>query len=411
MSKISNLRKEWKGILSCMGCGDCGYAIRPAVERYLTCPVKEAKGEECFEINFSRGRMNILKSVLEGQIPLSKELAEFVYECSECGNCSEVCHMSQNPNIILPTSEWIDHVKVWEALRKDLVEAGFAPLERHETIRDYMINEEMRNPYGEPLEKKYEWAEGISNLKESGELTFYAGCTMPLRQPETLKNMMKIFAAVDKNIALFKDDWCCGSIGLRIGDNSSVMDLIKHNVESISKLGTKVLFTACAGCYRTIKKDYPELLSEELPFDVKHITEILVELLRNNEIPFKAIEGEPIKVTYHDPCHLGRHMGMYDIPREVISKIPGIELIEMKRNKQNAWCCGAGGGVKSQYPDLALDIAKERIREAIETGAEILTTSCPFCIGNLSDAYNSLNDDEKAKINVIDIIDFIASKL
>ena len=104
-------------------------------------------------------------------------------------------------------------------------------------------------------------------------------------------------------------------------------------------------------------------------------------------------------------------MGMYDIPREVISKIPGIELIEMKRNKQNAWCCGAGGGVKSQFPELAVDIAKERIREAIETGAEILTTSCPFCIGNLSDAYNSLSDDEKAKIKVIDIIDFIASKL
>jgi heterodisulfide reductase subunit D len=411
MSNLNNLRKEWGAVMSCMGCGDCGYAIRPAVERFLTCPVKEAKGEECFEINFSRGRMNILKSVLEGQIPLSKELAEFVYECSECGNCSEVCHMTQNPNIILPTSEWIDHVKVWEALRKDLVEAGFAPLERHETIRDYMINEDMKNPYGEPLEKKYEWTEGISNLKESGELTFYAGCTMPLRQPETLKNMMKIFAAVGKDIASFKDDWCCGSIGLRIGDNSSVMDLIKHNVENISKLGTKVLFTACAGCYRTIKKDYPELLGKELPFDVKHITEILVELLRNNEIPFKAIEGEPVKVTYHDPCHLGRHMGMYDIPREVISKIPGIELIEMKRNKQNAWCCGAGGGVKSQFPELAVDIAKERIREAIETGAEILTTSCPFCIGNLSDAYNFLNDDEKAKIKVIDIIDFIASKL
>jgi heterodisulfide reductase subunit D len=411
VSNLDNLKKEWGAIMSCMGCGDCGYAIRPAVERFLTCPVKEAKGEECFEINFSRGRMNILKSVLEGQIPLSKELAEYVYECSECGNCSEVCHMSQNPNIILPTSEWIDHVKVWEALRKDLVEAGFAPLERHEKIRDYMIKEDMRNPYGEPLEKKYEWTVGISNLKESGELTFYAGCTMPLRQPETLKSMMKIFAAAGKDIALFKDDWCCGSIGLRIGDNSSVMDLIKHNVESISKLGTKVLFTACAGCYRTIKKDYPELIGEELPFDVKHVTEILVELLRNNEITFNATEGEPVKVTYHDPCHLGRHMGMYDIPREVILKIPGIELIEMKRNKQNAWCCGAGGGVKSQFPELAVDIAKERIREAIETGAEILTTSCPFCIGNLSDAYNSLNDEEKTKIKVIDILDFIASKL
>jgi heterodisulfide reductase subunit D len=411
MSNINNLKKEWGAVMSCMGCGDCGYAIRPAVERFLTCPVKEAKGEECFEINFSRGRMNILKSVLEGQIPLSKELAEFVYECSECGNCSEVCHMSQNPNIILPTSEWIDHVKVWEALRKDLVEAGFAPLERHEKIRDYMINEDMKNPYGEPLEKKYEWTEGITNLKETGDLTFYAGCTMPLRQPETLRNMMKIFAAAGKDIALFKDDWCCGSIGLRIGDNSSVMELIKHNVEGISKLGTKMLFTACAGCYRTIKKDYPDLLGEELPFEVKHITEILIEMLRNGEIPFKEATENEYVLTYHDPCHLGRHMGMYEIPRELISSIPGVKIVEMRRNRKNAWCCGAGGGVKSQYPDLAIEISKERIREATDTGAKILTTSCPFCIDNLRDAYEQSPKEIQEQIEVVDLIDFIASRL
>ncbi|TFG25808.1 MAG: (Fe-S)-binding protein [Promethearchaeota archaeon] len=410
MSNINNLKKEEKAIISCMGCGDCGFAIRPAVNRYLTCPVKEAKGEECFEINFSRGRMNVLKSVLEGQIPLSKELAEFVYECSECGNCTEVCHMTQNPNIILPTSKWIDHVKVWEALRKDLVEAGFAPLERHEEIRDYMINEDMKNPYGEPYEKKYEWTEGISNLKESSELTFYSGCTMPLRQPETLRNMMKILTAAGKEIALLKDEWCCGSIGLRIGDNSSVMPLIKHNVENISKRGTKTLFTACAGCYRTIKKDYPEILGQELPFEVKHVTEILVEMLNKKEIPFKEVTGEEL-ITYHDPCHLGRHMNLYEIPRELISSIPGVKLIEMRRNRKNAWCCGAGGGVKSQYPDLAVEISKERLKEAIDSGAKILTTSCPFCIGNLKDAYLNLPAEIQDQIKVVDIIDFIASKL
>ncbi|MFX1596723.1 MAG: (Fe-S)-binding protein, partial [Promethearchaeota archaeon] len=388
-----------------------GYAIRPAVGRYLTCPVKEAKEEEGFEIYFSRGRMNVLKSILEGQIPLSKELAEWVYQCSECGNCTEVCHMSQNPYIILPTSNWIDHVKVWDALRKDLIEAGFAPLDRHRNLIEYMDNNKIKNPYGEEKNTKFDWIEEFPEIKDQGELMFFGGCTMPLRQVNTLRSMMKILKVAGKEIAMTREEWCCGSIALRIGDESSLTDIIKHNITEFEKKGAKTLFTACAGCYRTWKKDYPELLGEELPFEVKHITEILVDLLNNNQIPFKKIEQEEVKVTYHDPCHLGRHMNLYDIPREVISKIPGINLIEMKRTRNNAWCCGAGGGVKSQFPDLALKISEERIKEAIETEAQILTTSCPFCIGNLRDAYEEMDDNIKEKIKVVDIIDLIASKL
>ena len=396
---------------SCLGCGDCGYAIRPAVGRYLTCPVKEAKDEEGFEIYFARGRMNVLKSILEGQLSLSRELAELVYECSECGNCTEVCHMSQNEYIILPTCNWIDHVKVWEALRKDLVEAGFAPLERHSDLVEYMNDDKMRNPYGEDKDEKFDWIKEFPEIKERGELMFFGGCTMPLRQVETLKNMMKILKAAGKEIAMTKDEWCCGSITIRIGDEKSLTETIKHNIEEFKERGAKTLFTACAGCYRTWKKDYPELLGEKLPFEVKHITEIIIELLNNNQIPFKKEEGEIIKVTYHDPCHLGRHMNLYDIPREVITKIPGIELIEMKRNRNNAWCCGAGGGVKSQFPELAVKISKERIREAVDSSAQILTTSCPFCINNLNNAYEEMDTMVKEKIKVVDIIDFIASKI
>ncbi len=411
MSELKHLKKEWKAIMSCMGCGDCGYAIRPAVGRYLTCPVKEAKEQEAFEIYFSRGRMNVLKSLLEGQISLSKDLAEWVYQCSECGNCTEVCHMSQNPYIILPTSNWIDHVKVWEALRKDLVEAGFAPLERHRNLIEYIDDDEKRNPYGEYKNKKFEWIKEFPEIKDHGELMFFGGCTMPLRQSHTLRSMMKIFKAADKEIALTKEELCCGSIALRIGDEKSLTEIIKQNIEIFKNKGAKTLFTACAGCYRTWKKDYPELLGEQLPFEVKHITEILVDLLNNNQIPFRANEQEEIKVTYHDPCHLGRHMNLYEIPRELISRIPGIQLIEMKRNKNNAWCCGAGGGVKSQFSDLALKISKERIYEAIDTGVQILTTSCPFCIGNLIDAYEDMDVSIKEKIKVVDVIDLIASKL
>jgi heterodisulfide reductase subunit D len=411
MSELKNLKKEWQAIMSCMNCGDCGYAIRPAVGRYLTCPVKESKAEAGFEIYFSRGRMNVLKSILEGKLPLSQELADFVYQCSECGNCTEVCHMSHNENIILPTSQWIDHVRVWDALRKDLVEAGYAPLDRHGKLIEYMKSREMMNPYGEPREKKAEWSSGFKNIKEKADDVFFTGCTMPLRQPETLKSMMKIFEAVDKDIALLEDEWCCGSIGLRIGDEESVKELINHNIKKMKEMGTKRLFTACAGCYRTIKKDYPEIIGEALPFEVKHITEILLEMLNEHKIPFKDPGVEKTIITYHDPCHLGRHMALYEIPRDVINKIPGVILTEMKRHHENAWCCGAGGGVKSQYPELGLDIAKTRILEAIDSGAQILTTSCPFCIGNLKDAYNTLTVEMKSKISVIDIIDLVASKI
>ncbi|MFX0033010.1 MAG: (Fe-S)-binding protein [Promethearchaeota archaeon] len=394
-----------------MGCGDCGYAIRTAVGRYLTCPVKEAKEDEGFELYFSRGRMNVLKSILQGQIPLSKELAEWVYQCSECKNCTEVCHMTQNENIILPTCNWIDHVKVWEALRKDLVEAGFAPLVRHDSLLEYMNEDKMRNPYGEEKKKKLDWINQFPELKGAGELMFFGGCTMPLRQVTTLKNMMKILTTAGKNIAISRDEWCCGSIALRIGDEKSLSELIKHNVNVFKSKGTKTLFTACAGCYRTWKKDYPEIIGDKLPFEVKHITEILIDLLRNKQIAFKSEFGDKVKVTYHDPCHLGRHMNLYDVPREVIKMIPGIELIEMKRNRKNAWCCGAGGGVKSQFSDLAIKISMERVQEAIDSGAQVLLTSCPFCIGNLNDSLREMNQAAENKIKIMDIIDFVASKI
>lgn len=221
--------------------------------------------------------------------------------------------------------------------------------------------------------------------------------------------MMKILQVAGIEVAISKDEWCCGSIGLRIG--KSGVEIIRHNVQLLNNMGAKTVFTACAGCYRTLKKDYPEILGEELSFEVKHITEILIDLLNKNQIPFKPDEGEKLKVTYHDPCHLGRHMNLYEIPRDVLIKIPNLELIEMKRNRNHAWCCGAGGGVKSQYPDMAKDISKERIKEAIEAGADILTTSCPFCIGNLKDAYDELEQEVKEKIILVDIIDLIASKI
>ena len=141
----------------------------------------------------------------------------------------------------------------------------------------------MKNPYGEAQGKKYEWTSTFSNIKDKGDLVFFGGCTMPLRQVNTLKNMMKILQVAGIEVAISKEEWCCGSIGLRIGRCGE--DMIRHNVELLEQVGAKTVFTACAGCYRTLKKDYPEILGKELPFEVKHITEILNDLLTKNQIP------------------------------------------------------------------------------------------------------------------------------
>ena len=351
--------------------------------------------------------MNVLKSILEGNLDLSKELAEFAYQCSECGSCTDTCHETHNPYIVLNTSKWIDHVEVWHALRQDLIKAGFAPLDRHAKLIEYMNNPDMRNPYGEPKAKKFEWLNDVKGVSKMGDITFYAGCTEPLRQKETLLNLAKIFNSAGKEFAVIEDEWCCGSIAIRIGDIESVKPNIEHNLEQIKKTGAKKVFVACAGCYRTLKKDWPEIFGQDLPFEVVNVTEVLLDLINDGSLKIPEKDIEAIKVAYHDPCHLGRHMDFYEPPREVIVKIPNTEMIELRRNRNNAWCCGAGGGVKSQFPELALDIAKDRIDEAVESGIDILLTECPFCVGNLADSVKK----EKTNMKVLDIIDYIATKI
>ena len=178
-----------------------------------------------------------------------------------------------------------------------------------------------------------------------------------------------------------------------------------HNIEEIEKSGATILVTSCAGCYRMIKEIYRSKFGLEYNFEVLHAPEFLLSLVKDGTLPLENEISE--KVTYHDPCHIGRHMGLYEPPRELLKNIPGIELIEMTRNRRNAWCCGAGAGVKSAFKDLALFAAHERLKEAQSTEAGILATSCPFCERNLRDAAKAYNAD----IKVADIIELIKSHI
>ena len=187
---------------------------------------------------------------------------------------------------------------------------------------------------------------------------------------------------------------------IRTGQINISKDYMNYNVEQIKNTEVKKVITSCAGCYRTFKKDF-EKHGIEYDFEVFHTIELVKQLLDEGKIKFKSEYKKT--VTYHDPCHLGRHMGIYEIPREIYKKIPSLKLVEMKRNRNFAWCCGAGGGVKIGYPDWAVEVSKERLEEAKETGATVISSTCPFCRTNLSDA----NDNYNFKMEVLDLMEII----
>jgi len=163
-----------------------------------------------------------------------------------------------------------------------------------------------------------------------------------------------------------------------IGETEKAKQIAKANVDIFKNEGIEKIITSCAGCYRMLKETYPKKFELDHSIEILHLPEFILEKLNNNEVEFN--NNLNMTITYHDPCHIGRHMGIYEPPREVLKNIPGINLIEMPRNKQNAWCCGSGGGVRSAFKDLSSFAAKERIEEAKETTAEAIVSCCPFCL-------------------------------
>jgi Fe-S oxidoreductase len=154
----------------------------------------------------------------------------------------------------------------------------------------------------------------------------------------------------------------------------------------LESLGVKTVVTGCAGCYSVLGEEYPEI--QKPSYKVVHLVEMLADLVKDGALEPKS--EVPMKATYHDPCHLGRYCGIYDAPRDILAALPGFELVEMQRSRDNSWCCGAGAGVRTAFPEFAEWAAKERFYEASEHGAEVLVTACPFCEQNLRGASDGM---------------------
>jgi Fe-S oxidoreductase len=165
-------------------------------------------------------------------------------------------------------------------------------------------------------------------------------------------------------------------------------------VEEIDKAEAKRVITSCSGCYRTLKRDYPKI-GVAYGFEVLHTVHLLEELLKENKISLKS--SDDVSYSWHDPCHLGRHMNVYDTPRNVM-QMAGIDYLEMKQNRENAWCCGAGGGARAAYSDWSLVTAKKRIDQV--EGTTNIVTACPFCVKNL-------RDTSEGKFKVYDLVELV----
>lgn len=219
-------------------------------------------------------------------------------------------------------------------------------------------------------------------------MLYFRGCVAREKVNTISKSTEAILKKAGVKFRTISDESCCGSVLLRTGFLKEAKEQMNNNLPSLE--GEKVL-VSCAGCYKTFKEDYKEILGVKL--DVIHTSQLFRDLINNetntnntnNKLNFRKSgnsQSGSLKVTYHDPCHLGRHAGEYDAPREVINFVSS--LIEMENIRDNSRCCGSGGGVKSAFPEIATTIAQERIKEAKRTEASLMVTACPFCKLNLN---------------------------
>ncbi len=401
---LKHLNEVREAAMSCVQCGQCRAAVWALKGIHYVCPVYNTDVTSKFEPFNSRGKNIILKGLLWGDLELSQELSEIIFQCSLCGACENFCHNAFNESIDFANHRWMEQVKVFEALRADLVEAGF-PIEAHVPMNKALV--ELLNPYGRDNKEKAKWTEQLDfpikdASKERADIVYFVGCTAALT-PQiqgVAISTAKAFHKLGVNFSVFGgQEVCCGSVAMRTGDRGTFESIAQKNAEMFKKNEVKKIVTSCAGCYRTLKKDYTDKLEG---IEIFHTIEFLDEFIKNHDVKLKKLD---ITTTYHDPCHLGRHMGLYDAPRNILKQISN--FVEMPTSRSTAMCCGAGGGVKRAFSDLSLEMAKNRVKEAQVTSAAMLVSTCPFCHRNLSDAISALG----SSIKMVDLTELLLESL
>lgn len=361
-------------ILACVQCGFCRAG----------CPVF---GQTTQESTIGRGRIQQAYSLMVGRDVPNDEIADRFFTCTMCNQCQTVCPAG------------VDLTEVIQKVRTHYTCEGKIPEVHSDALESIM---QYGNPFSEPAEARGNFYKKMYAPSEDADTLLFLGCVasyQEFRIPPALVSLMN--SAGVKYRTLGEKENCCGYLNYLLG--SGFEDSANRNMAEIDEFRPKRIVTACAGCYRTLKDLYPKVL-DGWDHEVYHAIDFLLHLLKEGKLKLNPVEK---KVAYHDPCDLGRHMKMYEEPRELLKYIPGIELVEFPSNRDKAMCCGGGGGLKGYQHGMSMDIAYERIKQAAQVDAQLVVSGCPTCRDNLAQAARRLSKEEGQKIQVMDIIELV----
>ncbi len=330
-------------------------------------------------------RFPVRSIILQAQLGVVPFESEDLWLCATCGRCVERCPRG------------VKIIDVMRAMRRLLVPDGIVPASIP-NLRGVMTSiASVGNPFRQE-KNRADWSEGLG-VKEftEGTDTLYFPCCFPSYDPRLKKagraaaNLLNQ-AGVDFGI-LGSKECCCGESVRKAGNEDLFKRLARENIKTFIDHGVKRIVVSSPHCYHTFKNDYPEF---RVNFEVLHISQFLFQLLQEGKL--KLMKEYQKKVTYHDPCYLGRHNGVYEEPREVLKKVPGLELIEMAESREESLCCGMGGGRIWMETAKHERFSNLRLEQAIGVGAEVLATSCPYCITQFEDSRLSLQDADAIQI-------------
>ena len=371
-------------------CFRCGYCKFPHDYVDFNCPSYKAFGWDTYSPG---GRMWLIRAWLSEEIKTSPHFAEILYSCVACDNCKDQCVFPRFKDV-LPD--------VFQETKAELVSEGKIPPKVRDYFKAITVN---GNPYRLPQEERGKWAEGTRLQKFTNqEYLFYVGCVgsydeVGQKMARSVGNLLSD-AGVSLGI-MGSEETCDGNEVKVLGEIGLYGKLAEENIEKFKARGVRKIITLDPHALNVFKKDYPKVGGN---FDVFHFTEILAGLIQEKKVALGAYKA---KVTYHDPCYLGRHNLFYAVPREILQRIPGLELLEMRRNRENAFCCGGGGG--NFFTDILgggeNSANRVRAREALATGAQILAVACPSCAKMLTDAVKTEEQEDKLEVlNIAEIV-------
>jgi len=328
----------------------------------------------------------IRKLIHESQIGLLELDSDDVWLCATCGMCVERCPRG------------VEIIDIFTAMRRIGTQWGVIPKALKGAIGSLRT---LGNPWGEDKEKRADWAKdcGVKTFKPGTELLYYPCCTPAYDRRArrialaTVGILQK--AGVDFGI-LGPEENCCGESVRKVGEEDLFQSLAHANIAAFKRHDVKKILVSSPHCYHTFKNEYPALGGN---FEVVHITQLLAEFIEQGRI--KPTQSLKKRITYHDPCYLGRHNKIYEEPRRVLNSIPGLEFIELPDSREDSLCCGGGGGriwMETKKEERFSDI---RIQQALDIGAEVLAICCPYCMLNFDDSLLTMQKEDVLEIKDI----------